>query len=96
MGFTTTFNGILFDEGERADFQPLGRVEVDIGGVITSAQLKSLADVKSAMAVRAKTMGGNCICCFTYGQRSSGFLASLFSRDDVYWYGTGIVGTVQG
>jgi uncharacterized protein YbjQ (UPF0145 family) len=41
------------------------------------------------MAEKAKACGANAIIDFKYGQRSVGFLASLFQRDDVNWYGTG-------
>lgn len=94
MGYTVEFDNVLFDEGVREGFTAIGPISVDIGLGITSAQLKNLKDVKAAMAAKARDMGGNCICDFTYGQRSSGLLASIFSRDDTRWYGHGTVGRV--
>jgi len=38
--------------------------------------------------------GGNCICDFTYGQRST-MMSSLFTRDGVFWYGAGVICSVD-
>ena len=87
--YATTFDGIRFVEGRPSGVRALGPIKVEIGGVLRSAQLKTLDDVKRVMAQRARAAGGNAIIDFKYGQRSVGFLASIFQRDDVNWYGTG-------
>lgn len=46
------------------------------------AQLKNLNDVKQDMAIKAKTLGANCILDFTYGQKSR-----WLAIDDVAFYG---------
>lgn len=86
--FVTATDDILFIEEALPGEAVIGPVEVYIGGVFTSAQLKSLTDVKKRMAEQAKQLGANCIMHFTYGQRSS--LSDLFfNLDDVSWYGRG-------
>lgn len=89
--YTTLHDGIRFVEGRPDDARILGPVEVSIGGALTSAQLKSLDDVKQLLVERAKAAGGNAVVCFRYGQRSVGFWESLFHRDDVGWYGSGLI-----
>jgi hypothetical protein len=93
--FTTHFDDIAFVEGLPKDCEHIRRIKVEIGGVIQQAQLKSLDDVKRAMAADAKRAGGNAIVDFKYGQRSVGWLRSLWQMDDVNWYGTGIVAVLR-
>lgn len=87
--YQSTTDGVRFIEGVAPNARLIGPIRVDIGGVIRSAQLKNLDDVKRIMAAQAKSRGGNAIVEFRYGQRSVGFWASLFQRDDVSWYGEG-------
>jgi len=94
--YESVYDGIRFVEGVPPSAELLDEVTVEIGGVFTSAQLKSLDDVKQLMAGLAKRQRANAIVDFTYGQRSVGFLASLFSRDDVAWYGKGIAARLKG
>ncbi len=63
--------------------------------MIGSAQLKDLDDVERIMAEKARNAGGNAIVDFKYGQRSVGFVRSLFQRDDVNWYGEGKIAVVS-
>ncbi len=72
----------------------MGPVAVSIGGVLQSAQLRNLDDVKRMMAEKVRTAGGNAVIEFRYGQKSVGFWASLFQRDDVNWYGSGIIALI--
>lgn len=93
--FTSTFEGIRFVEGRPPGAVILGPVDVRIGGVLRSAQLRSLDDVKRLMAERVRSAGGNAVVDFQYGQRSVGFWASLFQRDDVNWYGKGMIASLK-
>jgi hypothetical protein len=88
------FDGIRFVEGRPAEVQEIAPVTVSIGGVLRSAQLRNLDDVKREMAEKARIAGGNAVIEFRYGQKSVGFLASLFQRDDVNWYGSGIIALI--
>lgn len=93
--FETTHKGIRFIEGRPNRVKVLGPVSIEIGGILTSAQLKTLDDVKDLMASEARQCGANAIIDFKYGQRSVGFWAFLFQRDDVNWYGTGSAAIVS-
>jgi hypothetical protein len=93
--YTTTFEGIKFVEGCPPSAKVIKPIRVAIGGVLTSAQLKNLDDVKRLMAERARAEGGNAVVDFRYGQRSVGFWRSLIDRDDVHWYGEGKVAILQ-
>ena len=91
----TECDGVLFFESMPASVTRGPRISTEIGGIFRSAQLASLRDVKSRLADECKKQGYNAVVGFTYGQRSSGFFASLFSRDDVKWYGGGQLATVD-
>ena len=93
--YTTTFEGIKFVEGCPPSAKIIKPIRVEIGGVLSSAQLKNLDDVKRLMAREARESGGNTIVDFRYGQRSVGFWRSLFDRDDVNWYGEGKIAVLQ-
>ncbi len=92
--YESTFDGLRFIEGRPAGARVIKPIRADIGGVLRSAQLKNLDDVKRIMANEARAAGGNAIVDFNYGQRSVGFFASLFQRDDVNWYGEGKIAIV--
>jgi hypothetical protein len=87
--YTTVFEGITFVEGCPPSARIIRSVRVEIGGIITSAQLKNLDDVKRLLADMARKNGCEAVVDFKYGQRSVGFLKSLIDRDDVHWYGEG-------
>jgi hypothetical protein len=91
----TICDGIAFYEGCPAEATRLQNVEARIGGVLKSAQLSTLDDVKRALATQAKQFGANAVVDFRYGQKSVGILASLFSRDDVNWHGNGVAAVVR-
>ncbi|MBX6315525.1 MAG: hypothetical protein IRY99_21825 [Isosphaeraceae bacterium] len=93
--YETVFDGIRFIEGRPAKARVIEPVRIELGGVIRSSQLKNLDDVKRAMADRARARGGNAVIDFKYGQRSVGILRSLFQRDDVNWYGEGVIAVVS-
>jgi hypothetical protein len=92
---TTIFEEIKFVEGCPASATIIKPIRVEIGGVLTSAQLKNLDDVKRLMANQTRNAGGNAVVDFKYGQRSVGFWRSLIDRDDVHWYGEGNVARLQ-
>lgn len=92
--FTTVLDGIRFVEGRPADAREIEHVSVSIGGVFQSAQLRNLDDVKRLMAERVRRAGGNAVIEFRYGQKSVGFWASILQRDDVNWYGSGIIALI--
>ena len=94
--YTTTFDGIRFIEGRPPGARTLKPIRIEISGILTSAQLKNLDDVKRLMARQVKEAGGNAVVNFKYGQKSSGFWRSLIDRDDVYWYGGGEIAVVEG
>jgi hypothetical protein len=93
--YTTIFEGITFVEGCPPSAKVIKPIRVAIGGVLTSAQLKNLDDVKRLMAQAAREAGGNTVVDFRYGQRSVGFWRSLFDLDDVNWYGEGKIAVLQ-
>lgn len=92
--FVTCHDGIYFVEGMPHDFRPIGPIESEIADLLGSNQSKGLTDLKTKMVAQVRDMGGNCVAAFKYGQRSS-FLRSLIARDDVTWYGSGVVGTAD-
>jgi hypothetical protein len=93
--YTTIFDGIKFVEGRPPAVRVLRPIRVEIGGAITSAQIKNLDDVKRRMAQKVREHRGNAVVDFKYGQRSVGFWRSLIDRDDVSWYGEGTVAFLQ-
>jgi hypothetical protein len=93
--YSTLFEGIRFIEGRPPSASIIKPIRVEIGGMLTSAQLKNLDDVKRLMADRAKEAGGNAVVDFKYGQRSVGFWRSLIDRDDVNWYGEGRIALLK-
>ncbi len=93
--FESVCNGVRFIEGRPQNVTIIEPIRIEVGGILESAQLKNLDDVKRIMAERAISRGGNSIIDFRYGQRSVGFLRSLFQRDDVNWYGEGMIAVIS-
>ena len=84
MAFATVFEEIVFVEG---DFKGAIRGEtINTSNYGIGAQLKSLRDIKHALAQQARSKGYNAVLDFKYGQKG-GFLTMLFSFDDVAFYG---------
>lgn len=86
---------IYFVEGRPPKSRDLGAVSVEVGGAFQHAQLRTLDDVKRAMAGKVRVKGGNAVIDFKYGQKSVGFWRSLFHTDDVTWYGSGRIATIS-
>ncbi len=83
MAYTTLYDNIVFIEGSKNEATILGDVKCDLSFKI-GAQLKNLNDVKREMVIKVKSLGGNCILNFTYGQKSR-----WLAIDDVAFYGNG-------
>ena len=94
MRYTVT-EGVAFFEGNVPSAQIIRPIETSMDSLFRESQLKSLESLKLAMARIAKNLGGNCIIQFEYGQEQSSFWKSLFSMDDIYWKGKGIVAIVN-
>ena len=94
MNFTEC-DGVKFYESFPLEYEKGAAVSINIGGMIKSSQLSTLKDVKILLAKECKLQNEEVLVGFTYGQKSSGMLASLFSRDDVCWYGKGFVGILK-
>jgi len=91
----SVYDGVAFYEGLPPTANCLQRVEARIGGILKSAQLSSLDDIKKVLAAQARQLGGNAVVNFEYGQKSVGIFASIFSRDDVNCHGTGTAAVVH-
>jgi hypothetical protein len=83
--------GVQFFEGRVAKAREIGPIRFELGGAFNSSQLQSLDEVKRLVAKKVLAAGGNAVMNFRYGQRSVGFLRSLFHRDDVIWYAEGTI-----
>jgi hypothetical protein len=91
----TERGGVKFDEGMPEKFVELEKLSTQLNSGFGQDQLKSLRDVKEAMAVQALSLGGNYIANFTYGQKTGGVLQQLWSVDNMLWYGDGTVGKLD-
>lgn len=91
----TERGGVRFDEQEPLGFRKIARIDTTLNSVFGQDQLKSLRDVKEAMAREAKSMGGYYISNFSYGQKNGSLIQQIFSIDNVLWYGSGDVGNVE-
>ena len=92
---SSQYDGINFFEGFPSDLIKGEKISTQLDGFFRNSQSSSLHDVKEMMAAYCKSSGGTAIVGFTYGQRSLGFFASIFSRDNVVWYGEGYIATPQ-
>ncbi len=90
----TVHRGVYFFEGTPELFERIGPIDTQLKGWLASNQLQNLGDLKEAMAAKAAAEAANCIADFKYVQRSASLLVSLFNRDDIFWYGSGVVGRV--
>lgn len=83
MAYTTVYENIVFIEGYNEYAKVIGSISSDLSFKF-GAQLKNLNDVKSDLANKARSLGGNCVVDFVYGQKSR-----LLAIDDVAFYGKG-------
>lgn len=83
MAYTTVYKDIIFIEGDHPNAIRKSKLKTNLSGF--GAQLKNLNNVKDNMCFQAKLHKCNCILDFKYGQKSS-----IFSIDDVKFYGSGV------
>lgn len=83
MAFTTVYKDFIFIEGDNSNAQRKATIKTNLSGF--GAQLKNLNNVKDNLILQAKMHKCNCILDFKYGQKTS-----LFSFDDVKFYGSGV------
>ena len=88
-------NGICFVEGIPSDTRHIAPISTKIDGFSSNEQLKSLDDIKVAMASATKRKGGNAVVAFKYGQKQKSFWRSLFSLDDVRWEASGMIAIIS-
>lgn len=91
----TERGGVKFDEGRPSSFKSIAHLNTMLNSGFGQDQLKSLRDVKEAMALQAKAHGATYVANFTYGQRNGSILQQLWSMDNVLWFGTGDAGIVD-
>ena len=92
--YVSKYDGIYFIEGEIDNARTIKSVAIELNGVFSQTQLKTLDDVKKQMVSMAKKYNANAIIDFKYGQKSS-FWKSIFSLDDVQWYGSGVIANIS-
>ena len=95
MAHRSVFENITFIEGHEPNFQPIKSISTQLNSGFGQDQLKSLNDVKLLMANEARTVGGDCIANFKYGQKVGSFWQQLWSLDNVLWYGSGTIGKLE-
>ncbi|OWY02314.1 hypothetical protein [Thioclava sp. IC9] len=88
----TERGGVRFDEKQPEKFQKLFHLDTKINTGFGHDQLKSLRDVKEAMAREARARGADYIANFSYGQKNGGILQQLWSLDNVLWFASGDAG----
>lgn len=95
MAYTSTYNGIIFIEGEEPTAKLLNEIQYDKKFSYNS-QLQTLDNIKDQFAKKAKIAGGNAVVHFTYGQKSQGWFKSILLAldDNVKWYGSGTVAII--
>ena len=93
--FVSVYDGVYFIEGACEKATVISNISTVLDGCFDNSQLKSLDDVKHAMAEQVKTNGGNAVIEFKYGQRDGGFWRSLLSWDNVFWRGEGKIAIVD-
>jgi hypothetical protein len=95
VSFRTELDGVIFDEGPIAGMKNIRSISTQLNSGFGQDQLKSLLDVKRAMAREVIAAGGNCVADFKYGQKNGGFWQQMWSVDNVLWYGSGEIGRLK-
>ena len=90
----TVCDGVTFFEALPEGAQKNVKLNVTLDSFFKSSQLSSLNDVKKLLAKQCHDAGCNSVVEFQYGQKSLGFWDSIFSRDNVCWYGNGYAANV--
>ena len=92
--YVSQFEGVVFIEGQPPMAQIIKHINIEISGVFSQSQLKSLDDVKKQLCRKLKGTKGNCLVNFEYGQRSS-FMATLTGIDNVSWHGSADIALME-
>lgn len=92
--YISEYKSIYFIEGAPQEAVEIEYISTEINGIFSQSQLRTLDDLKEKMIKRVLSKGGNCVVSFKYGQRST-FWKSLFGLDNVVWYGSGVVATMD-
>ncbi len=78
-------DGVFFTEATSLpDTRDLGEVKAQLGG-----QNKDLRHLKVELARQVRTLGGNGLIGFTYGQRGNPWWGSFGIVDSEHWHGSG-------
>ena len=85
----TKYKDIYFCEDNIENVEIVKHISTRIDGFLKESQLKSLDDIKERFYVLSKEYNSNVVINFKYGQKSNNWFLSMFSLDDVYWYGEG-------
>lgn len=83
-----TLQGVFFTEAEISSLPVIKHILVEI-----SRQNSSLTQIKEKMALEVKSLGGNAVMNFKYGQKAHKGMKLLnpFKWDTESWYGEGDV-----
>lgn len=92
MSHRSECDGVIFDEGQVKSMTFIRKISTQLNSGFGQDQLKSLTDVKRAMAREVLAAGGNCVSNFKYGQKNGSFWQQMWSVDNVLWYGSGEIG----
>ena len=96
MSIRTEFDGVFFDEGNVDGMTVVKDISTQLNSGFGQDQLKSLRDVKKAMAAVARENDCNIVSNFKFGQRNGSIWQQLWSVDNVLWYGSGTLGKLRG
>lgn len=79
-------DGVFFTEASSVDgARDLGEVKIEIAG-----QNKDIREVKTELAKKVRTLGGNALVGFAYGQKSNPWYRSITGLFDAeHWHGSG-------
>lgn len=83
MAYTTIYKDYIFIEGDNSKAIRKAKIKTNLSGI--GAQMKNLNNVKDSLIFYTKMHKCNCILDFKYGQKTS-----IFSFDDVKFYGSGV------
>ena len=88
------YQGVYYIEGTPDGVSLIKPIETELNQIFGQSQLKSLDDIKEKLNHEVRSLGGNCVYDFKYGQKST-FWKGLFGMDDVHWYANGKIGVLQ-
>ena len=83
------YKDIYFCEENIENVRIIKHFSTKLDGFFKESQLKSLDSIKEQFYLLSKEYNGNVVMNFKYGQKSNNWFLSMFSLDDIYWYGEG-------